>query len=289
MQSRIAQQTQRLGRRFMSKHANAATGDLLPYSSKHNIEIPQVPLTTYLTENFAKFGSKPASIDAATGRTITYSQMWTRIGTLQNFLKAKGFKGGDCMCIHLPNCPEYQVIFSAVAGLGGVNTTSNPLYTSQELGHQLRDSKAKFVVTIPLFLETVKAAAKDSGIQDIFVLGPEENGKFFFADDGKTKAYSEPGIDPKTTTVALPYSSGTTGLPKGVCLTHYNLVSNVAQITAQPHGADIQHEDVCLGLLPSFHIYGLTLILNTCLRQGTTVVTMPKFEPAVSRATCLSV
>jgi acyl-CoA synthetase (AMP-forming)/AMP-acid ligase II len=170
------------------------------------------------------------------------------------------------------------VAFQSIAALGATNTTSNPLYTAMELKHQFRDANAKYVVTAPPFLETVKAAAKDSNVKDIFVVG-EDSGKFLFANDGKTKAKSVP-LDSKTRTVALVYSSGTTGLPKGVELTHANLTANVAQMTQHPeHNVDLHESDICLGLLPQFHIYGLSFNVNTCLRQGVTVVSVPRFDP----------
>lgn len=176
-------------------------------------------------QNFPKFGDKPALIDGPSGRTIKYSDLSCRIGTAAKGFAERGIKDGTVVAIHMPNVPEYIVAFHAVASLGAVNTTSNPLYTATELAHQFRDSAATYCVTVPAFLETVKAAAKDSNLKDIFVLG-EESGKFLFANDGKSKAATVK-MDPKEHLLVLPYSSGTTGLPKGVMLTHHNIVANV--------------------------------------------------------------
>jgi len=153
-------------------------------------------------------------IDGPTGRTITYADLRTRIGTVAKGFTTRGVADGDVVNIHLPNTPEYVVAFHALAGLGAVSTTSNPLYTVTELTHQYKDSKAKFAITAPPFYETVKAAAGAAGVKDVWVLG-EESGKFLLANDGTSVPRSVP-MNPQTKTLVLPYSSGTTGLPKGV-------------------------------------------------------------------------
>lgn len=140
---------------------------------------------------------------------------------------------------------EYIVAFQGVASLGAVNTTSNPLYTPDELAHQYRDSNAKYAITIPQLLPTVQEAAKKSNVKDIFVVG-EPSANFLFANDGKTAPRSVP-MDPAEKLLVLPYSSGTTGLAKGVMLTHRNMVANVQQIIAHPTlHADLKPSDVCL-------------------------------------------
>lgn len=156
----------------------------------------------------------------------------------------------------MPNHPLYPIIFHAVAALGGVVTTSSPMYTHGELTHQLRDSKAKFVITVPMFKEVVVTSAKDAAVKDVFVLG-EDSGRFILANDGKTRfTRTLAEINPAEHVVALPYSSGTTGLPKGVMLTHRNIAANVEQCTGHPTlNVDIRPGDVVMGILPYFHIY----------------------------------
>lgn len=134
-------------------------------------------------------------------------------------------------------------------------------------------------MTTPPFYETVKAAAKESGVKDIWVLGTE-SGKFLHANDGKTAPKTAGPIDPASKLVVLPYSSGTTGLPKGTMLSHLNLIANVEQCIGNPEfNVGLRQDDVCLGLLPQYHIYGMTFCSMTCMRMGTTLVTMPKFDP----------
>ncbi|HRW45975.1 MAG TPA: 4-coumarate--CoA ligase family protein [Caldilinea sp.] len=245
------------------------------------IEIPVQPLTNFLFDHAKEYPQKPALIDGPTGRTITFGQLAGAIRLAASGLAKRGFKKGDVFAIYLPNLPEYAVAFHAVATLGGINTTVNPLYTAHELAHQLTDSGASFVLTIPMFLDVAKAAAAEAGgIKEIFVLG-EAEGATPFADLLKSDGQLPPvEIDPYEDLVVLPYSSGTTGLPKGVMLTHHNLVSNISQCENMQFGPGLElvSDDVVLGLLPFFHIYGMVVIMSWALRRGATVVTMPKFE-----------
>lgn len=114
-------------------------------------------MTTNPTPQSAKrFGDKPAIIDAVTGRTIKYSEIPLRIGTTAKALAARGVKFGDVVAIHMPNSPEYVIAFQAICSLGAIVTTSNPLYTPSELAFQLRDSNAKFAITVPALLDTMR-------------------------------------------------------------------------------------------------------------------------------------
>ena len=129
-----------------------------------------------------------------------------------------------------PNCPEYGVIFHAVALAGGVLTTVNPTYTSGEVHHQLVDSGATRLVTIPMFLETATAAIADSAVKEVYVIG-EADGYASIASLAGAPLAEQVPVD-LDDVVVLPYSSGTTGLAKGVMLTHRNLVSNIEQTLA---------------------------------------------------------
>ena len=239
------------------------------------VAIPEVALTPFLLEHAVERGDKPAFIDGPSGRTLTYRGWAEGVRRTAAGLAARGFRKGDVFAIYSPNLPEYAIAFHAVSLLGGINTTVSPLYTVTELTAQLKDSGARYLVTVPPCAEKAVQAARDSGVREVFVFGDAERGTPFgslLAADGAPPAVD---IDPREDLVVIPYSSGTTGLPKGVMLTHYNLVANILQTAAV---LDLGEDDVMLGVLPFFHIYGMTVIMNLALHAGATVVTMPRFD-----------
>jgi 4-coumarate--CoA ligase len=238
-----------------------------------DVEIPDVPLTEYVLAHAARLGDKPALIDGGSGRTLTYAALAGAIRSLAGGLHAKGFGRGDVLALMSPNIPEYAVIFHGVAFAGGTITTINPTYTAQEVHKQLVDSGATILVTIPMFLEVATAGAEGTGVREIYVLGEAEGATPVTALFGAPLAEQVP-VEPDTV-VVLPYSSGTTGISKGVMLTHRNLVANVAQVLS---GADIAEDETFIAVLPFFHIYGMQVLMNTGLRAGVTVITMPRFD-----------
>ena len=239
-----------------------------------DVEIPVVSLPTYLFEHADQWADKPALIDGPTNRTLTYGQLTTAVKRTATGLAARGFSKGDVFAIYSPNIPEYAIAFFGIASAGGVNTTINPTYTAKELRQQLLDSGATYLVTVPQFLEAAREAIADTGIKEIFVFG-EAEGATPFAELMIAGEPPQIEIDPKEDLVALPYSSGTTGLSKGVMLTHYNIVANLSQILGVEATAKTE---VLMGILPFYHIYGMTAVMCNALRAGATVVTMPRFE-----------
>jgi acyl-CoA synthetase (AMP-forming)/AMP-acid ligase II len=179
------------------------------------------------------------------------------------------------VAIYMPNLPEYALVFHGVCSAGAVNTTVNPLYTAGELAFQLRDSGARMLVTVPPFLDAAREAAEEVGGIELAVAGEAEGATPLteLIERGAEPPAAE--IDPARDLAVLPYSSGTTGLPKGVMLTHRNLVANVLQANT-PLG--VGPDDVLIGVLPFFHIYGMTTIMNLGLRAGAKIVTMPRFD-----------
>lgn len=244
-----------------------------------DVEIPVVPLTNFVLETASSRGDAPALIDGKSGRTIKYSELEAGIYRAANGLAELGFKKGDVLAIHMPNVPEYALAFHGAALLGGTITTSNPLYGVREIAHQLKDANAKFLLTVGPFLEACTEAAAEAGVEKVFTLEGED----CFLRCANAEKPAEVDIDPLKDIVAIPYSSGTSGLPKGVMLSHHNIVSNLCQIGSGATGGfslDITPDDVVLAVLPFFHIYGMVVILNSGLRVGCTCVTMPKFDPA---------
>src|SRR5256714_13471427 len=239
------------------------------------VSIPEVALNDFIFNAIDLIKDKPALIEGPSGRTYTYAQFEAAVRRVASSLAKRGFKKGDVFAIFSTNCPEYGIVFHAVAMLGGLNTPLNPLYTAKEATFQLKDARARFLVTSPMFIDKAAAAAKAANIEELFVFGEAEGATAFASlleGDGEVPHVE---IDPKNDLVALPYSSGTTGLPKGVMLTHYNLVANMRQMD----GLDYFHrDDILLCVLPLFHIYGLVVVLNMGLHLGATIVTMPRFD-----------
>jgi acyl-CoA synthetase (AMP-forming)/AMP-acid ligase II len=242
--------------------------------SQQEIAIPDVGITAYVLEEVDSHPDKPALIDGPSGRTLTYGQLRDAVAAFRAGLIERGFAKGETLAIFMPNLPEYAVAFHGAASAGGHVTTANPLYTANELGHQLRDSKAKFLLTVPPLLDVALAAAADAAVEEVFVLGEDERATPV-TDLLGAAGGEEVAIDPDADLAALPYSSGTTGLPKGVMLSHRNLVANLIQ-TGEPLG--VNGDDTLIGCLPFFHIYGMTVIMNLGLRSGATIVTMPRFD-----------
>ena len=243
-----------------------------------DVEIPKLPLTEFVFSRAQTLGDKPALIDGPSGRTLTYEGLYGAIRRVAASLAARGFKKGDVFAICSPNIPEYAIAFHAVATLGGIVTTANPLYTAHELNHQLTDAGASYLLTVPAFLEKAQEAAKDSKVDEIFVFG-EADGATPFASllEGDSEV-PEVKIDPEKDLVVLPYSSGTTGLSKGVMLTHYNLVANISQLQGLTGHVCVREDDTLIGILPFYHIYGMVAVMNYALAQGATVVSMPRFD-----------
>jgi acyl-CoA synthetase (AMP-forming)/AMP-acid ligase II len=163
-----------------------------------------------------------------------------------------------------------------VVQAGGVVTTASPLLTADELASQLKAARATYLLTVPPLVDKAQAAARQSGIRELFVFGEADGATPFSALLAAEGPPPRVAVDPREDLVALPFSSGTTGFPKGVMLTHRNLVANVCQCAV---AAPLRPDDVLIGVLPFFHIYGMVVTLGYGLWRGATIVTLPRFEP----------
>ncbi|HET9546666.1 MAG TPA: 4-coumarate--CoA ligase family protein [Desertimonas sp.] len=236
------------------------------------VSLPALPLTPYILERTGR-ADRTAFIDGVTGRTTTYGEFEDAVRRQARGWLDGGLAKGEVVAVMAPNCPEYGITFHAVALAGGALTTVNPTYTSGEVHHQLVDSGATRLVTIPMFLETATAAIVDSAVKEVYVIGDADGYPSIGALAGAPLADQVP-VD-LDDVVVLPYSSGTTGLAKGVMLTHRNLVSNIEQALAV---LTMHEDDAFVAVLPFFHIYGMQVLMNFGLRTGATIVTMPRFD-----------
>src|SRR6478672_4304856 len=243
-----------------------------------DIEIPEVPVASFILEHASQFGSRAALIDGQTGNQLTFDELRAAVDRTASGLAARGFRKGDVFAINCANTPAYGVAFLAVAQLGGIATMVSPLFNEAELTVQLKDSGAQYLLTDAESAEAAIAVARAIDLREVFVLG-ESN----IADD--VTSFSElqkhdgratpPDINPRGDVVALPYSSGTTGWPKGVMLTHFNLVAMLSQLET---AAVLHAGDRVICVVPCYHVYGFHVVMNLGLRTGATVVTLPRFD-----------
>ena len=236
------------------------------------VDIPEVSITECVFAAAADHAGEVAITDGADS-SYTFSELHDAVRRLGGGLRARGVGPGTTVAILAPNVPEYAVVFHGIALAGGTVTTINPTYSAEEVRFQLTDAAASWLVTIPMFLETARAAAAGTGVEEIVVMGQADGavplGSLFGG------PIDQVPVDYAGHVVVLPYSSGTTGLPKGVMLTHRNLVANIAQME---HTFAPAAGEVALAALPFFHIYGMQVLMNMLLAFGVRVVTMPRFD-----------
>ncbi len=241
-----------------------------------DVEIPELPVPQFVLAGVAERADRPALIDGLTGETMTHGQLAAHVDRLAAALQARGLGKGDVVAVFSPNTIWYPVVFHGIAAAGCVVTPVNALYTPEEIAFQLRDSGARMLITVSPFLDRALAAVQKSPVDEVVVLDGAQ-GHPSLRDLLSTDApAAQVDIDPATDLVTLPYSSGTTGLPKGVMLTHRNLVANVAQ--CRPLFDLHEGDERVIAVLPFFHIYGLTVLMNQGLAWGCSVVTLPRFD-----------
>jgi acyl-CoA synthetase (AMP-forming)/AMP-acid ligase II len=237
-----------------------------------DVDVPETLLTPFVLRHADRLGSAPAVTDGPSGRSISFTELMGGVQSLAGGLAARGFGAGDVLGIMSPNVPEYAVAFHGAAWAGGIVTTINPTYTAGEVRHQLQDSGATILVTVSMFADVAAEAVEGTDVESVITIDPG---------DGETLAdlMGSPMATPVDRSpddvVCLPYSSGTTGLAKGVMLSHRNMVTNIIQ-TAEV--LPIDEAEPVLSFLPFFHIYGIQILLNGGLAQGGHIISMPRFD-----------
>ncbi len=250
------------------------------------VDIPTASVFDYLFADITDDDiDRVALVDAKSGRQTTYREMMARIDSFAGALAARGIGVGDVVGLLAPNSSAFAVAFHGILRAGATATTVNALFTAKDIAKQLTDSKATMLITVTPLLSQAEEGAAIAGLsdEDLVVLdGAGRDGSGAGAGhpnaaDLLAAGAAAPQVNfaPSSHIAALPYSSGTTGNPKGVMLTHRNLVANVAQIRPL-HG--MQSDDVVLAVLPFFHIYGMTVLLNAALHARARLVIMPGFD-----------
>jgi 4-coumarate--CoA ligase len=256
----------------------AIKGDAMFRSPEPDVPIPEDSVYDYLFGSLTEDElSRVALVDAATGAEKSYRALRDEILACAGALAARGAGPGVRIGLFCPNSPSFAVVFHGILRSGATVTTINTLSTTAEIAKQLTDAQAEWLVTVSSLLPQAHAAASRAGIAaDHLIVLDGVDGHPSLADlIGGGRPAPEVTIEPATHIAVLPYSSGTTGVPKGVMLSHRNLVANVQQCRVN---IDLRGTDRVLAVLPFFHIYGMTVLLNLALRQRATLVTMPRFD-----------
>jgi acyl-CoA synthetase (AMP-forming)/AMP-acid ligase II len=241
-----------------------------------DVSIPDIPVFNYLFDGITDNERElVAVVEATTGATTHYGELIDQIEAFGANLGTRGVGVGDVVGLLSPNSTAFAVAFHGILRAGATATTFNVLSTVEEIARQLRDSHARMVLTVAEHREKAETAAAQIGLAQGEVLMLDD-----VVDIGSRPTVVCAGarnLRPADHLAVLPYSSGTTGLPKGVMLTHRNLVANAAQV--QPLNI-VGPNDVVLAVLPFFHIYGLSVLLTASLVPRAKLVVMPSFDLA---------
>lgn len=225
-----------------------------------------------------KHGQKTAVVDTSNGRRLTYAEYGDLVERLARNLVGAGIKPGEVVAIFVPNSWEFCAAYHATTLAGAIPTLLNPTYREREIRYQLEDSGAVMLISDAPNIEGVNLENLP-GLRRVYCTRRQGSGSEPFSEllRPATAKLSPLNESSHHALAALPYSSGTTGLPKGVMLSHFNLVSNVYQLLG-PNAVTLAGDDNVLCFLPLYHIYGLNVMLNPALMVGATLVLMPRFH-----------
>ncbi|WP_291325992.1 long-chain fatty acid--CoA ligase [Desulfovibrio sp. UCD-KL4C] len=269
-----------------------------------NLDFNYYPLFEYLDKTAEKWPKRKAI--EFQNWSITYEKLKNYAEVMAANLRKSGIETGDRVALMLPNTPQMIISYWAILKAGGVVTMTNPLYMETEIVHQLNDSGAKFIITIDMLWPKLNKLRDKLPIQKYFITKISDTLKFPLKHlydlkrlrdksapkvpynnssvlkwrtllEGK-ETYSAPTIRPLEDTALLQYTGGTTGLSKGCKITHANLGSNIQQFHAMLHKLG-REQEIVLGILPYFHIYGLTVCINYSTSLGATMVPFPRYVP----------
>jgi long-chain acyl-CoA synthetase len=240
------------------------------------MDYPEVPLFELLT---SVAGKCPDEIAFSSGsQNLSYAELDMQSGRLAAGLRELGVKSGDRVMLFLPNSLEFVIAYYGILKTGGTITPANPLYKADDLKHQLNDSGAAAIVTNENAYATVREIRDETGLKAVILADAEGvRGTVSLGEILNRHSPAVPGLNikPKEDTAVIAYTGGTTGLPKGVLLTHYNLVANAIQNSVWLGWSS---KDIIIGLLPFYHSWGGCTCVNSPIFSGARVVILPRFD-----------
>ena len=255
------------------------------------LNLPRQPLYQILQIASSSFRDKPAT--AFLGAFLTFGEVKSQVDRLATALGKLGVKKGDRVGIMLPNCPQYLISFFAIVRLGAIVTNINPIYTPREVQMVANDSGIKAIVVLDLMTPVVLGVKANTAIENVIVTSVQEysakpetapsapEGTLSFAGLIKDTEVALPrvSITPEEDVAVLQYTGGTTGVPKGAMLTHFNLYANVIQSSVWGRELTQRGDERYLMVIPYFHIYGQTVGLLLGTWSGAMQIPVPKFDP----------
>lgn len=277
---------------------------LYPEAIPTSLDYEEKPVQSYLTEAAEKYSDKMAV--HFMGKEMTYKEMYECALKMANYLRGIGINKGDRVAIMLPNCPQGVIAYYGILYAGGIVVQTNPLYTERELEYQMIDSGAKAIISLDILYPRISKVIKNTNLENVIVTAIKDylpfpkNVIYPFIQKKQTgivvnvkhegsqhlfktimaEAKAEPlqtDFDFENDLALLQYTGGTTGYPKGVMLTHKNLIANATACDAWLYKAK-KGEEKILGVLPFFHVYGMTTVLILAVMQGYKMILLPKFD-----------
>ncbi|MBA0867385.1 hypothetical protein Goshw_029860 [Gossypium schwendimanii] len=264
----------------MAPQAELQQEEIIYRSKLPDIYIPShLPLHSYCFQNIANVASRPCLINGTTGKVYTYAEVELTARRIASGLNKLGIQQRQVIMLLLPNTPEFVLSFLGASFRGAIATAANPFFTRAEVSKHAKGSNARLIITQASYVDKVKEFAQDNDVM-VMCIDSAPEGCLHFSELTQADDNDLPEVDiASEDVVALPYSSGTTGLPKGVMLTHKGLVTSVAQqVDGENPNLYFHSEDVILCILPMFHIYALNSIMLCGLRVGAAILIMQKFE-----------
>ncbi|WP_020153733.1 long-chain-fatty-acid--CoA ligase [Caldibacillus debilis] len=275
-----------------------------PKEIPHHLQYEEVSLQETLRRTAKKFPDRPAV--HFMGKEVPYRKLFESSLKLANYLRKIGLQKGDRVAVMLPNTPQTFISFYGILFAGGIVVQVNPLFTEREIAFQLKDAGAKFIIVLDMLFNRVKNVEKETDLRHIIVTGikdylpfpknllypmvqkrqktvppkvEHEGRHHLFAEIMKrAEAKDIPDeVNPKEDVAILQYTGGTTGFPKGVMLTHFNLYANAKMCDAWMYKFK-EGEGATLGVLPLFHVYGLTTVLVFPVMKGDMAILLPRFD-----------